>query len=616
MDENGKNGKNSNTEGTPAGKTDKTVPEITSIADEEALTEIDLGSFLADSESEEVVYDGFHEDIERTEQSLVDELDSLYDEIMSSGPATVVPKKLEELTVTEDKGPDEWMSPEEYLDIPAAPAAPAQPVTAPAADTPAADTGKDDILEMIETMKSDADGETGFDDILSEIEANEKIAPVLSDLSDTSDLTSDYVPEPDVVLEPEEPAAPAAPARTADDFDAELAELLGITPAAPASPADTSSEELPDPQREKPEFVVNIPDESSYEPAYGPDLTPAGQRTVGVEPVEIIEDNGKISRKEKKQAKLEAKGEKKSSGTGDIVRKIVLAVSIIVIIVSSAILVNTYVIEPYSYKKNESVISDHLENDATGTVEETPDAENNSKYPAGMLAKYKKLFDINSDLRGWVSIPALEINLPIAQAKDNDYYLHRNIYKKRTNYGVPFFDYRIEDFKNLPTNTVVYGHNMHYDDYIFGLLENYRDISGFKNAPVIECNTIYGDYTWFVYAAFITNSAPGQDNGYVFPYNFIEISRQKFAEYINEIDKRKFYTTGVDLQPGDKILTLSTCCYDFDGGRLVVVARLRREGEPSTVDTSRAVLNNNPKYPQAWYDANKKTNPYFDDARW
>ena len=113
---------------------------------------------------------------------------------------------------------------------------------------------------------------------------------------------------------------------------------------------------------------------------------------------------------------------------------------------------------------------------------------------------------------------------------------------------------------------------------------------------------------------FITNSRTSDDNGYLFPYNFIDVSDAKFAEYITEIDKRKLYTTGVDINPTDKILTLSTCCYDFDEARLVVVARMRRAGESSSVNTSNAM--ENPKYPQAWYDANKKTNPYAADSRW
>ena len=70
---------------------------------------------------------------------------------------------------------------------------------------------------------------------------------------------------------------------------------------------------------------------------------------------------------------------------------------------------------------------------------------------------------------------------------------------------------------------------MRHDDLIFGMIENYREISGFKSAPVIECNTIYGDQLWFVYAVFITNSRTSDDNGYLFPYNFIDVSDAKFA---------------------------------------------------------------------------------------
>ncbi len=585
------------------------IPEINSIADEEALTEIDLGTFLADKEEgNEALFEGFHEDIQKTEKSLEDELQSLYDDIMSTGPVTIVPKKLDDIAESAAAG-GEWKDPEEYLKPSGVQLGSTPPKTFEAGET---DSAKDDIFGMIEALKNAAEDESGYDRILNDIESNDNIAPFVSDISKSDELTAGAAPA--------EGSAPK-PANSfgidtgSEEFKDELAALLGDDKPKKAAQETVKAET---PSGDKDSFVVNIPEETIRENGLVLDLLPNdGQRTVGVVPDEIIEDSGKITRKQKKQAKkenLELSGKKYK---GDIIRRIVLVVSLIVIVVSSGILVNTYVIEPYKYKKNESVISDTIEHDVTGTVDDMEkDDDDDTEYPSGMLAKYKQLYAINNDLKGWISIPSLEINLPIAQGADNDYYLHRNIYKKWTNYGVPFFDYRITDLKNLPKNTVVYGHNMHYDDYIFGLLENYREPEGFKSAPVIECNTIYGDHVWFVYAAFITNSAASQDNGYVFPYNFIDISDAKFSEYIQEIDKRKFYTTGVDINPTDKILTLSTCCYDFEGGRLVVVARLKRDDEPATVDTSRVILNSNPKYPQAWYNANKKTNPYANDPRW
>ena len=74
--------------------------------------------------------------------------------------------------------------------------------------------------------------------------------------------------------------------------------------------------------------------------------------------------------------------------------------------------------------------------------------------------------------------------------------------------------------------------------------------------------------------------------------------------------------------PTDKILTLSTCTRDMDitrkqeDARCVVMARLVRAGESETVDTSKATVNPEPKYPQLWYDKFGLENPYRNDEKW
>ena len=608
------------------------IPEgISSLSDEEAITEIDIGSFLTSQGEEEKP--AYGEEIKQTEQSIEEEIQSLMDSIMSSGPATPVPGTAAKEKDDSGEKPlgDLWMNPEEYIDIPEAPA-PKEPEIP---SEPVPEVAKEDIISMIEELKADTDTEKGFESLITDIESNENMAPM-----DVGDERPEASAEPVPAIKPEKKKDEID--IHAEGFEDELAALLGDEPAEKeepqedAEPEDTYDdsfevEEIPEDEGaisfdkskapavpiQAPEGAVEIAAASvSSEPQVQVfDLLQNTEKTVGNVPVEIIEDDGKISKQERKQAKIDKKiAEGKNPKVAEAIRKTVLAISILVIIVSCAYLAKTYIYEPFMFKKHQSEIQNIVSepvNDMSETI-----AQSDNKYPVGMLAKYKKLYDINKDLRGWISIPGLEINLPIAQAKDNDFYLHRNIYQKRTMYGVPFFDYRIEDFKNLPKNTVVYGHNMHYDDLIFGKLENYRDIRGFKEAPTIECNTIYGDYTWLVYAAFITNSSASQDNGYMFTYNWINISDSKFMEYINEVDKRKMFTSPVDIQPTDKILTLSTCCYDFDGARLVIIARLKRDGESVSIDTSQAYNNDNPKYPQAWYNANKKNNPYADDARW
>ena len=681
----------------------KKLPDgLSSIADDEAITEIDLGDFLEESTKSAPLFEGFHEDIENTEKSLESDLQNLYDDIMSSGPETIVPKPMSVLTEKEPpkSALDElWMNPEDYFDadIPVVSLdedeieeeIPEEAFFNPEAAEEAApeeDFERNSIFSLIDSLKSESDVETGFSEILSEIESNEGIATTIDgSLADAQRLVSqDYTPEEsfeevsfgdeeidwnDIETEDEAPAeeyalpaqdeapaeetaeisvddivkqyatakpAPVAPAAEAsfdvdnidtnsEEFDRELAFLLGDK-AAEAAEEEASAQTG---------FVINVPDDGNdYEKAAAaPEklYEAAPMSTIPVEEsLEIVtEDDGKKKKKKKDKknknkdnAQAAEKEGKKSGGAGEVVRKIILSVSIITIIVSCGILVNTYFIEPMRFKSgNDDLVAQMQENinangDSTEIAEEVKQ-QAAVDFPEGMLAKYAQLYAANDDLRGWISIPGFDINLPIAQGTDNSFYLKKDIYGKYTTYGVPFFDYRMTDFKNLHKNTVVYGHNMRYDDLIFGMLENYRFIeAGFQKAPVIECNTIYGDFTWFVYAAFISNSDASQDNGYLFPYNFIDVSDGKFADYIAEIDKRKFYTTGVDIQPTDKILTLSTCCYDFEDARLVVVARLRREGESVAVDTSRAYLNDDIKYPQIWYDVNKKTNNHASDPRW
>ncbi len=668
------------------------LPEgLSSIADDEAITEIDLGDFLIENSKSDSLFEGFRDDIEKTEKSLESDLQSLYDDIIGSGPETIVPKTMSMLTekeaepkkvVLSDPEPlpdsdnssleDIWMNPDEYFDddIPVVSLDEEIEVEEIEAFEPSSDEASDadsddakaGIFSMIDMLKKETDSETGFDEILSEIEANPEIAPVDTELSaaaqlvasipveeaeeeelelgeeefDWDDMFEDETPAeaPEISEElPEVPVMPVIP-----DIADEIPEAEEITEDMFAS--DDASEEftaeeidalLGEDVSEEPEekngFVINVPDDGNdYEKAAATpeklyQAAPMSTATLADDPdfaPEIPEDGKKGKKKGKKEKKNNK--EKSSGGAAEVVRKIILSISIITIVVCVGMLVNVYVIEPYRFKsENDKMASEMSENINTHNDATVNDAQNTTPdvdYPEGMLAKYASLYAANDDLRGWVSIPGFEINLPVAQGTNNKYYLKKDIYGKYTRYGVPFFDYRMTDFHNLHKNTVIYGHNMRHDDLIFGMLENYRNISGFRQAPVIECNTIYGDHTWFVYAVFISNAEKEDDNGYVFPYNFIDLDEGNFARYLEQVDARKLYTTGVDINLSDKILTLSTCAYDFDDARLVVVARQRREGESIAVDTSKAYKNEDPRYPQAWYDAYGKTNTHANDPIW
>jgi len=206
----------------------------------------------------------------------------------------------------------------------------------------------------------------------------------------------------------------------------------------------------------------------------------------------------------------------------------------------------------------------------------------NSHYPAHMLSDFYKLYDTNHDIRGWLSIPNTVINYPVVQSTDNDYYLHNNFNKSADYYGSLFLDYR-NNISPQSQNMIIYGHNMK-DGQMLTAIVNYEQTDFYKTSSLITFNTIYGHYSWKVFAAFITNADP--KDGYVFNYLVTNFSsNDAFNNFIKEVRERSLINTpSVDVVPGDTLLTLSTCYYSSNDARFVVMARRVRPNESTSIE--------------------------------
>ena len=162
--------------------------------------------------------------------------------------------------------------------------------------------------------------------------------------------------------------------------------------------------------------------------------------------------------------------------------------------------------------------------------------------------------------------------------RDNEYYLTHNFYGEEDNHGQVFLDER-----NSPDlsddNTILYGHNITSDKSMFNVLTNYRDPQFVADNPIIQVNTLYQKYEYVVSAVYIVSTRP--EHGELFDYiNYLKFSTKAAKEaYIAQIDRRSLIDTGVTMNADDKILTFSTCTYEFADARLVVVARRLRDGE-------------------------------------
>lgn len=251
-----------------------------------------------------------------------------------------------------------------------------------------------------------------------------------------------------------------------------------------------------------------------------------------------------------------------------------------------------------------------------------------TSYPEGIREEFKQAYAVNNNLVGWLSIPGTEVDTALLQSNDNSKYLYKDFYERSTgnttstNYGNLYLDYRcITD--GLSVNTVIHGHTTGKGDGIpkqaFRSLYDYRNKQNFIENPIIKYSTLYGEYTFKICAVFLSSTQPKDDNGYFFNYIYPDMSESNMVGFIKQVKERMLYETGVSLEPTDKVITLSTCIYDYGKNvdtRLVVMGRLLHEGESEEIDAS--LVKDNPDYrrPQVWYNSHGQTNPYKNSEKW
>lgn len=249
---------------------------------------------------------------------------------------------------------------------------------------------------------------------------------------------------------------------------------------------------------------------------------------------------------------------------------------IILILLIGILTISSYfIIKEFAENKKEAevykdlqqiVIENNTDSDTTNVVTETEKSkeESSNKYNLENIAK------INSDVIGWIKIENTNIDYPVMQ--NGDYYLHRNIYKNYSSYGTPY----LAEYCNIQysDNLIIYGHHMN-DNSMFAQLDNYKKQSFYENHKYIKFYSYYNGQTIEknYEIALVFKTVVYSDKGFkYFNYtNFNDI--QELNEFVDNCKKLQCYDTGVDINYGDKLITLSTCEYSQKNGRIVVVAK-------------------------------------------
>ena len=188
------------------------------------------------------------------------------------------------------------------------------------------------------------------------------------------------------------------------------------------------------------------------------------------------------------------------------------------------------------------------------------------------MQKVINLKQENEDIIGWIQIENTIIDYPILQATDNSYYLTHNYKKEKSKYGSIFAKSEC-NMQDNNSNVIIYGHNME-DEQMFNTLLKYADKNFYNEHKEIRVITEKEENKYNIVSVF-KSRVFFQDEKDVFRYyNYINFEDEAmYNEYIENCKKIQLYDTGVSAKYGEQLITLITCEYSQENGRIVVVAK-------------------------------------------
>lgn len=195
-------------------------------------------------------------------------------------------------------------------------------------------------------------------------------------------------------------------------------------------------------------------------------------------------------------------------------------------------------------------------------VQEIQPTNEEEKIQIPISIDFDALKQENSDIIGWIYCPDTPINYPVVKGKDNNQYLRADLKGKYLVSGTLFADYRNGNVGE-DSNYIVYGHNMK-NSTMFGTLVKYKEQSYYDTHPILYFLTPDDNYVIELCAGAVVK----RDSNIYLP-----TPDENTVESI--ISKSTFKST-VKIEKGENIITLSTCSYEFNNARYVLMGKLKK----------------------------------------
>lgn len=180
----------------------------------------------------------------------------------------------------------------------------------------------------------------------------------------------------------------------------------------------------------------------------------------------------------------------------------------------------------------------------------------------------QSLKEINNEVVGILSVPDTNIDYPVLQSKDNDFYLYRDIEKNKNRSGSIFMDFECI-MEEDPNNLIIYGHNMK-SKIMFSDLAKFKEKEYFDSHKDIFLFLPEETRVFKIIGGFVLDLT---DESSFFQFNSFVKNDESMdtVKYLEEVKKRALNFRDIPYDTNSRVISLSTCSYESDNARFILV---------------------------------------------
>ena len=174
----------------------------------------------------------------------------------------------------------------------------------------------------------------------------------------------------------------------------------------------------------------------------------------------------------------------------------------------------------------------------------------------------------NPDFVAWLRIPGTNVDYPVVQTDNPDYYLNHTFSGKPSVVGT-LFSLADADYAAPGRNIAIYGHHLRSSgEKMFTSLMRYKNPDFYEDNKTVMLDSLYRHSEYTIFA--VVNMKTGDWE----PSRTTFSGDAAFMAFVNRAKSEALYDTGVEVGADDHILTLITCDRSYAGkeGRLVILA--------------------------------------------